>query len=106
LSVDSFLKNRGWDRGPVLDAGVYHEHTKYFPGAGVTAVVGYDPGLSASGMQFEESQELTECAFIRAGVDLGWRQPRPQVCVPLGEIDPVVISEVLADLIELASRGK
>jgi hypothetical protein len=49
VSVAGGLEKAGWVRGVLHDHGDFHEHSKHFPGAGVAAVVEYEPGLWARG---------------------------------------------------------
>ena len=104
VSVAGGLEKAGWVRGVLHDHGDFHEHSKHFPGAGVAAVVEYEPGLWASHIADTEEQRLTRCYFLPATVVPGWRHGRAEG-LPLGGIDPVVLSEVLGDLTLLASKG-
>lgn len=98
------LERLDWTRGPVWDAGWVHQHLKPFAHADVTAVLEYKEGYSVGYMEGADYQTLTECYFL------------PRILAPeqlwqvkkrlrLGEIDPVVISEVLRDLHVLAAKS-
>jgi hypothetical protein len=90
------LKRHGWgagywgeDRGETLT-----DHNKPFPGAGVTAAIHL--GASADRCRVEKVYFLKGLP----GKDLN-----PARKLPLGEVDPVVLSEVLGTAGVLASKG-
>ncbi len=58
------LERLAWQRGGVGDGGGYWEHSKPFYGAGVTAVVEYEPGGPAGGLEYWEDQTITGCFFM------------------------------------------
>jgi hypothetical protein len=98
------LDKLGWARGPAGDYGAVHEHHKEFPAACVTAVIEYSPGVPVY-VQDADHQEI-ERAYFLAGVPGGehfWRGRSN--ALPLGEVDPVAVSEVLGALAVLASKG-
>jgi predicted DNA-binding WGR domain protein len=107
VSVASFLEKAGWLRGPLQDHGDFHEYYKHFPSAEMTAVVEMEPGLWVSNIADPQEQRLPRC-FFRQGLavpDWYYNRKHDQDLI-LGKVDPVVISEVLADLTALASKGK
>lgn len=98
------LERLDWTRGPVMDAGIVHEHLKSFPHANVTAVLTYEDGLPMGYLDGWDYQRLTGCYFLPRIVhadDLWTARKR----LPLSEVDSVVISEVLRDLHVLASKS-
>jgi hypothetical protein len=104
-TLNSSLQRRGWERGQPQDAGIVSDHSKAFPAAGVTAVVEYD-GIPVYYSEGWEDQEIERCYFVAAaGGAAGTKYRRPGA-VPPGEVDPVAVSEVLADLALLAAKGK
>ncbi len=98
------LERLGWVRGVPQDAGVVHEHTKPFPASGVTAVLGYEIGVPVGYVEGWEDQRLTAAYFVATSEGRAWAGGSK--AVPLGEVNPVVVSEVLADLTELASKAE
>ena len=99
------LENRGWTRGLGVDNGAFDEHSKQFPGCNVTAVVHYDGMVGFGYIQPDESLSFERCYFV-----VGLRKPsgyvRQEAMLPLGEVDPIAVSEVLSDLSTLASKAK
>ena len=82
----------------------FHEHTKPFVGANVTAVIQY-PGIPVGYMVDWEDQDVEKCFFV-PGIYTPRSYPEHKNALPLGAVDPVVISEVLGTLGVLASKGK
>ncbi len=107
VSVASTLEKAGWSRGYLHDHGDFHEYYKFFPGGGVTAIVRVDPGLWASNIADPTEQALPHCWFLPGqAVPHWWLREDFAKALPLGQVDPVVVSEVLADLVQVASRAK
>lgn len=99
------LEKLGWQRGIPQDAGIFYSHSKPFYGANVTAVVEYEEGVPVGYMEGWDDQMITRCFFI-PGVWKPDMYPDHKNVLRLGEVDPVVISEVLADLTGIAAKGK
>jgi len=72
--------------------------------ANVSAIVQYE-GVPVGYMVDWEDQKIDRCFFI-PGIYRPEIYPKHPDPLPLGQIDRVVISEVLADLTALASTGK
>lgn len=104
VSLVGTLDRLGWARGVPEDGGVFSEHSKPFYGANVTAIVGYECGIPVGYMEGWEDQKVTECFFI-PGIHTPQMYPRYKDTLSLGNVDPVVLSEVIADLNVLASKG-
>jgi hypothetical protein len=105
LTLVGILEKLGWSRGVPQDAGVVHEHYKPFPGAEVTAVIEYANGVPMGYLEGWEDQQI-ENAFFVPGADSqpGWFNRKQ--ALRLGQVDPVVLSEVLGALAVLASKGQ
>ena len=100
------LEKLSWLRGVPADAGGFNEHAKPFYAAGITAIVNYDPGSYVSYITESEDQKITEVYFIpRIYVPDEW-WPAHKKRVPWKKIDPVVVSEVLADLSAIVAKAK
>ena len=100
------LEKMGWIRGEAMDAGCFDEHSKQFPAANVTAVVGYDGTV---GMGYIDPDEMltTDAIHFCQGMrkPSGYRDGSKKK-MKLGDVAPIVISEVLADLQVLKSKSK
>jgi len=101
------LEKLGWIRGLGMDGGGFDEHSKQFPAAGVTAVVNYDGTVGMGYIDPNEMLEVTTCQFVK-----GMRGPSgygygdKEKLIALKDVDPIVISEVIADLNELKAKAK
>ncbi len=104
VSLVGTLEKLGWQRGIPADAGVFYEHAKPFYGANVTAVVEYE-GVPVGYMIDWEDQSLERCFFV-PGIYTPKMYPQHKNKIPLGEIEPVVISEVLRELTQIAGKAR
>ncbi len=100
------LEKLGWIRGAAMDGGCFDEHSRHFPAADVTAVVGYDGTVA---MGFIDPNEILTlgsvvfCKGLRKPSGYGWDR---KDLIPPGDVSAVVISEVLADMHVLKSKAK
>ncbi|HEU5028156.1 MAG TPA: DUF4132 domain-containing protein [Spirillospora sp.] len=93
------LERRGWRRGDPMDAGIRHSMYREAPG-GLYVNVHLNPGIDV-GMDFAGEQRL----------EVIWVDDRPETgdwCAregrrPIGDLDPVTASEVLAELAGVTS---
>jgi hypothetical protein len=101
-SLKNALEKGGWVRGYV-DQGSTDGHSLYFPGADLTALIHYHPGLFLSGFGYEEGQtsSIREVFFTRGQAQYHERSVATVPLLRLGEVDPVVVSEVLLFLTKL-----
>ena len=100
------LEKLGWIRGEAMDGGCFDEHSKQFPAAGVTAVVGYDGNVSMGYIDANEmltTKSIHFCAGMRAPSGYGWGS---KAKLTLDKVSPIVISEVIADLQVIKSKAK
>jgi hypothetical protein len=93
------LERRGWKRSDPVYSGNFTAHQREFPAAGLMATVSYDPGIFVAGVWASPEQTLTGCTF--ATLDDQSAAP-----IPLGKVDPVVFSEVAADLAAQTARRR
>ncbi len=98
------LDRLGWARGVPQDGGAFHEHSKAFHGANVTAFLTYENGIIIGYMDGSEDQKLTSCFFMK-GIYTPRIYPKHENILPLGQVDAVVVSEVLRDLFVIQSKG-
>jgi predicted DNA-binding WGR domain protein len=98
------LEKRFWVRGAAGDGGSFSEHSKYFPGCDITAIVEYDPGMSMGSLAYADDQEITKCYFLR-GKEHGYGSRYSQSGgIKLSEVDPIAFSEVVQDLTEISAK--
>jgi Domain of unknown function (DUF4132) len=90
----SVLESRGWRRGHPGEDACVHYHCRSFPGAAITARLDYREGIPLGGIGEAGEQTLGNVAFLSG---LGGNQ-KP---LPLGQVSPLIVSEVLADLVGL-----
>lgn len=99
------LENLGWVRDGGGDGGGFYGHSKHFPFAGVTANVTYDGTVGYGYINPDELLTFETCYFTADdGGRKTWRYKESRM--KLSDVDPVVISEVVKDLSELAAKAK
>ena len=96
IALADGLERRGWKRGETVWGGYSMTFAREFPGAGLAARVSHDPGISVMGVRDSPLQTLIGCTFQR----LDPATPS----LPLGRVDALVFSEVVADLAALTAR--
>jgi hypothetical protein len=107
VSVAGYLERSGWQRGPLHDHGDYHEHYKHFASAGVTAMTEYDGALWVQIIAGSDKVGIKSCTFWARQAVPDWLGRRDNTkALKLADVDPVVLSEVLADLTFLASKAE
>ncbi|MBY0523277.1 MAG: DUF4132 domain-containing protein [Gemmataceae bacterium] len=106
LALKGALEKLAWTRGSGDDHGVIMEYCKPFPSANVSALVCFEDGIPM-GLPDWEDQKITHCFFL-PGVYVPESYPHhdKKKKVALGKVDPVVLSEVLADLATVAAKAK
>lgn len=103
-SICSVLEKNGWQRGEIGDGGCFSEHYKYFPGADITAVAEYD--WIGIGMIVESDDQDIKSVYFLPGKSTGFYRYDKRPATPLEFVDSIVISEVLTDLMLLASKQR
>lgn len=98
------LEKQGWVRGPASDGGVFYQHAKYFPAANITAIVQYS-GVPMQMVNDWEDQTLEACAFYQ-GHQRASDYLLHKEGLLLGQVNPLVVSEVLRDLLMIAGKAK
>lgn len=104
VAIVSTLDKRGWQRGPVMEGGLFTEHLKYFPRADATAVVTYDGIPTGTGGVDFPDQYIEHCLFL-PGKAAGEYAREFDKGIQLGNVDSIAVSEVLSDL-ELLKQKK
>src|SRR5262249_34593781 len=106
MALRAILENGGWFRGATGGAGLVSYHTMEFQGAGVSAVLECEPGIPVGSGYYEglPDQRLKGAYFIP------W-QPAGQAvwhgkALRLGDVNPLVMSEVLGIMALLASKAQ
>jgi len=105
LAMMGITQKLGWIRRTPMDGGLFMGHTKPFHSENVTAFIEY-PGIPIGYYDGWEDQKIERCYFLRGiHTELGYHSPKAEK-IKLSEIDAVVTSEVLRDLIVLTYRGE
>ncbi len=100
------LQKMGWVHGLPADGGHVDSLSKSFPGAGVTAQVHLDPGLSIGWMEGADKQAIAAVRFVVGEPPRGYYYSDKADAVPLGEVDAIVVSEVLSELSRIAAKAE
>ncbi len=98
------LQKLGWVRGAVGDGGMYYEHAKPFYANTVTAVIQY-PGVPMGYLVGWQDQVIEHCFFVPGIYKPDDAYPKHENLLKLGDVDPVVMSEVLRDLALLSHKS-
>jgi hypothetical protein len=93
------LERRGWRRSRPMDAGIQGCVFRELPG-GLYVNIKLNPGISIGHVDDSGAQWLEEIRLDDRPADDYWS---PRAGQPFGELDPVIASEVLAELAEAAS---
>jgi predicted DNA-binding WGR domain protein len=102
------LEKLGWTRGVAMDGGCFDEHSKQFPAADVTAIVTYEGTVAMGYIDPNETLVLGDVTFfegLRPPSCFAWGDDKLKK-LKLAKVNPIVISEVLADLQVLKSKAK
>lgn len=97
------LERGGWMRER-LDFGTLTGQIKHFEGFQITARIGYAPGIAVRELDQAPPQRLRRC-FFTAGLCAPTENMLGRVALPLAQVAPLVLSEVIRDL-SIASAPK
>ena len=100
------LQKMGWVHGIPADGGHVDSMSKFFSGAGVTAEVHLDPGLSVGGMDWADKQAIAAVRFVAGDPPRGYYYADKADALPLGAVDRIVVSEVLSELSRIAAKAE
>ena len=92
------LDSRGWRRGPPQDGGVVCWYEKHVQG-GLTVSMDLDPGIFTGIISESPEQTLGSITISKGGG--GWYAQ--DKALPLGDLPPIVFSELVRDLESLRS---
>ncbi len=90
------LETRGWRRGTPQDAGIVGWVEKELRG-GHRAYLALEPGIFTGYIEESPEQKLGE-VYVGSGDHVVWNH---EGTVPIGDLDPVVFSELVRDLAQL-----
>ncbi|MGI5163268.1 DUF4132 domain-containing protein [Spirillospora sp. CA-253888] len=93
------LERYGWERAVPQDAGIEPWISKPLPG-GLRLELSLNPGIIV-GMVAEYAEQTIESAWLTDRLGLHWRGAEPRHT--FAELDPVTVSEALADLATLTA---
>ncbi|HEY0736263.1 MAG TPA: DUF4132 domain-containing protein [Herpetosiphonaceae bacterium] len=99
------LDKLGWTRDLPADAGVFAGHFKPFYGPNLTAVIQYEDGVAPGWIVDAPDQKIRYVTFV-SGILEAEYWPSHKDRLVLGDVDPVVISEVLNDMLSIAAKAK
>ena len=85
------LEKLGWKRGGASDGGSFSGHWKDFVGTDLIAHVEYDGAVGMGYIDEKETLTLSSISFER-------QVNRESTGLPIGDVDAIVVSEVLRDL--------
>ena len=109
LTLIGILDRLGWERGsragkPVFDRTSFMttRHVKYFASTDLLGFLDHSPGVPVVGFMPDGSEQTVgACGFVR-GIDGEVGVDR---AIPLAEVDPVILSEVLGLMEVLRDKG-
>ncbi len=93
------LERRGWRRESPQDGGIQSVFEKQV-GSGLTMMVQMDPGIAVGELAYFPDQKL-ESVFLHNGTGTWWFDNKGEV--PLKDLDPVALSEIVRDLTEVTA---
>lgn len=99
------LDKLGWTRDMPADGGGFCGHFKPFYGSNITAVIQYSDGVAPGWIVDAGDQQIRYVTCV-PGIRKAEYWPTHNDRLVLGEIDPVVLSEVLNDMLYVASKAK
>ncbi len=102
IALVGILERRGWTRGLTQDGGMFYEHSKLFEGANVIVFIEYD-GIPIYSVIDGDVQSIQRCFFVSGNAQ---HYPNSRKALSLSQVNPIVISEVLGDLITIAAKSK
>ncbi|MFJ9848298.1 DUF4132 domain-containing protein [Streptomyces sp. NPDC101150] len=96
------LEKRGWRRAAPQDGGVQPWISREIPG-GLSVVAGLNPGIVVRA-PYERPEQAITGVTVRDLSD-GGRRRKKRPLRAFGDLDPVTVSELLTDLVDLTGPG-
>jgi uncharacterized protein DUF4132 len=98
------LEGLRWVRGKTNSDDLVTQFSRPFTCVELTAIVTFEPGIDLLRILESEVQEIGRCYFVPGLHELTGLPADPKV--PAGEVDPIMMSEILRDLSILTARGR
>jgi len=114
-ALGRLMQKQGWLKGALHDHGDYHVHYKYFEAADLTAIVGDYEYQFVQYMDGMGDDAINACLFLTGHHPETYEYPKKgswyskkleATCQKLGNVPPLVMSEVIRDLSAVASAGE
>lgn len=103
IALYGILERTLWVKDTPADGGGFHQHSKYFPFADITAFIQYDPGLSMG--YYDEEQQLAAVYFVKGYIAPDWWGHHTDR-IKIEKVDLMVLSEVLRMAELLVSKAQ
>ena len=94
------MNRHGWQHGQPQDGGIMGEILRFFPGAGITAVLKLS-GLPADSYGLSDFDTDTGDLFFVRTDD----RPDAKRALPLADVPPILLSEIIAEVEAIATTG-
>lgn len=114
-TLGRMMDSQGWLKGALHDHGDFQVHYKYFPQGDVTAIIGDYEHQHVQQSTTWGDDAMDGCLFIKGECNRPAEYPKPGSwyarntkwqCLKLGEVDPIVISEVIRDMNSIVSADR
>jgi hypothetical protein len=102
IALVGFLDRRGWTRGS--NGADLYEHYKTFERANLTAVIQYEQ-VAAYALTYTYPISVQKCLFLRTNRYVQGNIDH-NTALLLSKVDPIIISEVLGDLMTIAAKAQ
>ena len=115
VTLVRMIESRGWLKGALHDHGDYCVNYKYFPQGDVTAIIGDYETLHVAQSGIWGDVTMKGCLFIKGNCGQPYEYPKTGswfakqsqlTCLKLGEVDRIVMSEVMRDMTAIAANAK
>ncbi|MGB8699186.1 MAG: DUF4132 domain-containing protein [Thermosynechococcaceae cyanobacterium] len=107
LSLVGDFERRGWLRGSSGDGGGCHQHCKVYSQAQLIVGIEYEGGIAMWDVRQSGDIKITDCYFAPLhyyNSEFMFSANR-KYALPLGKVNPIVFSEVIRDIANLAAKS-